>query len=267
MQRRSLYLFVCGLLLFIDCSANETPDAVVIGEPDGEGLSQINGKEMRSTNYSRDSASRLLVPKLSDLVSGERQLGVCVDTCRDIGSYPKCPQCPKFVASDSTPGVMDWKELLEHMDALVEWGQNDLKGWRSRVERRLDGELEEFEDEGKAVEEDGEIAEEDEEKSSTQQRRRNAISRVDGLHLDHVQLGEAFGAEQVDKQIQTPDANEVEDFIFVEDDLNDGILLHAHEQLKRMEEEKKEYEAHSTEQMLKRWIEERAELQRERNGG
>merc|ERR1719230_2246848 len=55
--------------------------------------------------------------------------GVCEDVCKEVGAYPKCTQCPKFVAPDSTPGVMTWPELLEHMDNLVAWGQGKLKDW------------------------------------------------------------------------------------------------------------------------------------------
>merc|ERR1719491_1036514 len=47
--------------------------------------------------------------------------GVCVDMCKEVGAFPKCT-CPDFVAPDSTPGVMTWPELLEHMDNLSEWG-------------------------------------------------------------------------------------------------------------------------------------------------
>merc|ERR1719163_2512696 len=54
--------------------------------------------------------------------------GFCVDMCKEVGSFPKC-QCPDFVAPDSTPGVMTWPELLEHMDNLSEWGAGQLKGW------------------------------------------------------------------------------------------------------------------------------------------
>merc|ERR1719275_468712 len=56
--------------------------------------------------------------------------GICEDMCKEVGAYPKCAQCPGFVAPDSTPGVMTWEELLEHMDNLVAWGQDTLKGWR-----------------------------------------------------------------------------------------------------------------------------------------
>jgi hypothetical protein len=56
--------------------------------------------------------------------------GVCVDMCKEVGAFPKCT-CPDFVAPDSTPGVMTWPELLEHMDNLSEWGHGELKGWRS----------------------------------------------------------------------------------------------------------------------------------------
>jgi len=60
---------------------------------------------------------------------------ICEDMCKEVGAYPKCSQCPKFVKPDDTPGVMTWKELLEHMDNLVAWGQDELKGWRSQASR------------------------------------------------------------------------------------------------------------------------------------
>merc|ERR1719203_2107958 len=59
--------------------------------------------------------------------------GICEDMCKEVGKYPKCAQCPGFVAPDSTPGVVTWPELLEHMDNLVEWGQGELKGWRKQA--------------------------------------------------------------------------------------------------------------------------------------
>merc|ERR1719266_994473 len=55
--------------------------------------------------------------------------GVCEDMCKEVGAYPKCSQCPSFVAPDSTPGVTTWEELLEHMDRLSDWGQGQLKSW------------------------------------------------------------------------------------------------------------------------------------------
>merc|ERR1719343_1780092 len=58
--------------------------------------------------------------------------GICEDMCKEVGAYPKCTQCPDFVEPDSTPGVMTWDELLEHMDNLVAWGQDSLKGWRKQ---------------------------------------------------------------------------------------------------------------------------------------
>merc|ERR1719446_472564 len=59
--------------------------------------------------------------------------GVCEDMCKEVGAYPKCTQCPKFVAPDSTPGVMTWEELVEHMDNLVAWGQGKLKSWTKQA--------------------------------------------------------------------------------------------------------------------------------------
>jgi len=58
--------------------------------------------------------------------------GVCVDMCKEVGAFPKCT-CPDFVAPDSTPGVMTWDELLEHMDNLSEWGHSELKAWSQQA--------------------------------------------------------------------------------------------------------------------------------------
>merc|ERR1719366_13705 len=58
--------------------------------------------------------------------------GFCVDMCKEVGAFPKCT-CPDFAAPDSTPGVMTWPELLEHMDNLSEWGHGQIKGWRSQA--------------------------------------------------------------------------------------------------------------------------------------
>merc|ERR1719276_686212 len=58
--------------------------------------------------------------------------GVCEDMCKEIGAYPKCT-CPDFVPPDSTPGVMTWPELLEHMDNLSEWGHGELKKWTKQA--------------------------------------------------------------------------------------------------------------------------------------
>jgi len=59
--------------------------------------------------------------------------GICEDMCKEVGAYPQCAQCPGFVAPDSTPGVMTWDELLEHMDNLVDWGQGMIKDWHSQA--------------------------------------------------------------------------------------------------------------------------------------
>merc|ERR1719498_2391176 len=55
--------------------------------------------------------------------------GLCEDMCKEIGQYPNCAQCAGFVPPDSTPGVMTWEELLEHMDNLSDWGHDELKAW------------------------------------------------------------------------------------------------------------------------------------------
>jgi len=59
--------------------------------------------------------------------------GVCEDMCKEVGSYPKCTQCPKFVQPDATPNVMTWTELNDHMGNLVAWGEDQLKGWHAQA--------------------------------------------------------------------------------------------------------------------------------------
>merc|ERR1712085_126772 len=64
-----------------------------------------------------------------------RLAGICEDMCKEVGAYPKCAQCPAFVEPDSAPGAMTWDELLEHMDNLVAWGADTIKGWQKQAGR------------------------------------------------------------------------------------------------------------------------------------
>merc|ERR1719436_2338902 len=59
--------------------------------------------------------------------------GICENMCKEVGAYPQCAQCPDFVAPDATPNVMTWDELNEHMDNLVAWGQEQIKGWHKQA--------------------------------------------------------------------------------------------------------------------------------------
>jgi len=61
--------------------------------------------------------------------------GICEDMCKEVGAYPKCNQCAGFQAPDSTPGVMTWDELLEHMDNLSDWGHDEIKDWTKEASR------------------------------------------------------------------------------------------------------------------------------------
>merc|ERR1740138_178762 len=62
--------------------------------------------------------------------------GVCVDMCKEVKAFPKCT-CPDFVAPDSTPGVMTWPELLEHMDNLSEWGHSQPQNGGALVQKAV----------------------------------------------------------------------------------------------------------------------------------
>jgi len=54
--------------------------------------------------------------------------GICEDMCKDVGSYPKCGECPNYAdTSDPTPGTMTWDELLKYMSGLVSWGKETAK--------------------------------------------------------------------------------------------------------------------------------------------
>merc|ERR1719422_2607166 len=75
-----------------------------------------------------------IVEELKNRAQFQNKLAsICEDMCKEVGAYPKCAQCPHFVTPDSTPGVMTWPELLEHMDNLVAWGQDMLKTWRKQA--------------------------------------------------------------------------------------------------------------------------------------
>merc|ERR1719454_1775668 len=88
-------------------------------------------KDWKKTASALQKSSNKMATDLQRRAQVQNKLaGVCEDMCKEVGAYPKCTQCPKFVAPDSTPGVMTWDELLEHMDNLVAWGQSKLKSWR-----------------------------------------------------------------------------------------------------------------------------------------
>merc|ERR1719160_918478 len=59
--------------------------------------------------------------------------GLCEEMCKEVSAYPNCSGCAGFIPPDSTPGVMTWDELLEHMDNLVDWGNDELKSWRKQA--------------------------------------------------------------------------------------------------------------------------------------
>merc|ERR1712151_83214 len=86
---------------------------------------QVEGKQGEQACSAEDLQHRMqLQNKLA---------GICEDMCKEVGAYPKCAQCPGFVAPDATPGVMTWEELLEHMDNLVDWGQGMIKSWHKEA--------------------------------------------------------------------------------------------------------------------------------------
>jgi len=81
----------------------------------------------------KDTEEACLAEDLKHRVQVQNKLaGDCENMCKEVGAYPKCT-CPDFVAPDSTPGVMTWPELLEHMDNLSEWGHGELKAWTKRA--------------------------------------------------------------------------------------------------------------------------------------
>merc|ERR1719223_235440 len=82
----------------------------------------------------KDKAESCLSLDLQHRMQVQNKLAsICEDMCKEVGAYPKCSQCPKFVAPDSTPGVTTWEELLEHMDNLVAWGRETIKGWHKQA--------------------------------------------------------------------------------------------------------------------------------------
>jgi len=98
------------------------------------GQGEIKGWHSQAAKFLQEHEGSCLTNDLKHRASVQnRMAGICEDMCKEVGAYPQCAQCPGFVAPDSTPGVMTWDELLEHMDNLVEWGQGQIKGWHSQA--------------------------------------------------------------------------------------------------------------------------------------
>merc|ERR1712085_207463 len=100
------------------------------------GADTIKGWHKQASALQKGSSTEksCLSQNLQHRIALQNQLaGICEDMCKDVGAYPKCAQCPAFVEPDSTPGVMTWDELLEHMDNLVAWGADTIKGWHKQA--------------------------------------------------------------------------------------------------------------------------------------
>lgn len=82
--------------------------------------------DARACQEADDQIRMLVAQKLHQV---QKQLrGICVDMCKEVGSYPKCLYCKGYEA-DASPGRMSWDELLTHMDDLVAKDQEMLKSW------------------------------------------------------------------------------------------------------------------------------------------
>merc|ERR1719446_1879002 len=98
------------------------------------GQGEIKGWKSQAAKFLQDNTAACTSEDMQHRVSMQNKLaGICEDMCKEVGAYPQCAQCPGFVAPDSTPGVMTWDELLEHMDNLVEWGAGQIKGWHAQA--------------------------------------------------------------------------------------------------------------------------------------
>merc|ERR1719272_2893987 len=102
------------------------------------GQGEIKGWHSQAAKFLQTDSKSCVANDLKHRATVQNRLaGICEDMCKEVGAYPQCAQCPGFVAPDSTPGVMTWDELLEHMDNLVEWGQGEIKGWHSQAAKFL----------------------------------------------------------------------------------------------------------------------------------
>merc|ERR1719199_1118749 len=102
------------------------------------GQGEIKGWRSQAAKFIQTKEGSCLSNDLKHRATVQNRLaGICEDMCKEVGAYPQCAQCPGFVAPDSTPGVMTWDELLEHMDNLVEWGQGEIKGWHAQAAKLI----------------------------------------------------------------------------------------------------------------------------------
>merc|ERR1719263_199849 len=96
-------------------------------------LAQKDGRGLHVKASAGQAEAACLAEDLKHRAQLQNKLaGSCEDMCKEVGAYPKCA-CPDFVPPDSTPGVMTWDELLEHMDNLSYWGHDQLKGWKKQA--------------------------------------------------------------------------------------------------------------------------------------
>jgi len=85
------------------------------------GLPAVSGlTAMSQSCAAEDLATRVMVQ--NELAS------ICVDMCKQVGTYEKGCNCPNFVDNSAArDGVQTWKETLEYMSNLVGWGQETMK--------------------------------------------------------------------------------------------------------------------------------------------
>merc|ERR1719262_1451929 len=103
--------------------------SLLIVAADASRQSLLNNHDVHKSNEQACEASDL--QRRAQLQN--KLAGLCEDMCKEVGAYPSCSGCAGFIPPDPTPGVMTWDELLEHMDNLVDWGNDELKSWRKQA--------------------------------------------------------------------------------------------------------------------------------------
>merc|ERR1719159_611703 len=102
-----------------------------------KGWKKVAASALQTQKVAQNATSCAAADLAARTAVQNKMAGICEDMCKEVGAYPKCAQCPGFVAPDSTPGVMTWEELLVHMDNLVEWGQETIKGWKATAAKMI----------------------------------------------------------------------------------------------------------------------------------
>merc|ERR1719188_581522 len=83
----------------------------------------------RATSASFAASKACLSQDLKHRAMVQNKLAdVCIEMCKEVGAYPEKCTCPEYVdTTDKTPNIVTWKECLDYMDEVADFGAASVK--------------------------------------------------------------------------------------------------------------------------------------------